>query len=103
MVCAIPSPACASIDVSATPCTFPPCQGPPVDASDLVHAPVLFAADAETGLPCVVVNVHEGTLGHLCGLHHTLTPLRKRLLEARLITASGSPVAPKGTPLNLRV
>jgi hypothetical protein len=74
-----------------------------VDASALVHAPVLFAADAETGLPCVVVNVHEGTLGHLCGLHRTLTPLKDRLVAARLITAAVSPVAPKGTPLNLRV
>ena len=74
-----------------------------VDASDLVHAPVLFAVDWKTGLPCVVVNVHEGTLAHLCSLQSTLTPLRDHLVAARLINAAARQVAPKGTQLNLRV
>jgi hypothetical protein len=74
-----------------------------VDASDLVHAPVLFAADAEMGLPCVEVNVHEGTLVHLCSLHPTLTPLKDRLVAARLINADAPLAAPKGTKLSLRV
>ncbi len=74
-----------------------------VDASDLVHAPVLFAVDAKTGLSCVVVNVHEGTLVHLCSLHPTLTSLKDHLVAARLTNADAPLVAPKGTQLSLRI
>jgi hypothetical protein len=95
------SPACAPITLHAAPVTSR--VSGTVDASDLVHAPVLFAADAKTGLPCVVVNVHEGTLSHLCGLHPTLAPVVERLVVARLITAAISRAPRKGTQLNLRI
>ena len=74
-----------------------------MDASDLVHAPVLFAADAETGLPCVVVNVHEGTLGHLCDLHPTLKHIVERLRWARLISHDTSRPHFSGTALDLKI
>jgi hypothetical protein len=74
-----------------------------VDASDLVHVPVLFAADAMTGLPCVVVNVHEGTLGRLCDLHPTLKPMLKRLQHERLVTSGPVRIRRNGAQLDLRI
>ena len=74
-----------------------------MDASDLVHAPVLFAADAVTGLPCVVVNIHEGTLGRLCDLHPTLKPILKRLQHERLVASGTVRIRRNGTPLDLRI
>ena len=76
-----------------------------MDASDLLHAPVLFAADATTGLPCVVLNVYEGTLHHLCGLHPTLGPLAQRLVDAGLVRDSAAipPIVLQGTRLALQI
>jgi hypothetical protein len=79
-----------------------------VDASALVHAPALFSLDAAMGHPCVLLNVHERTLRHLCDLHTTLEPvvrpLEHELLIATTVGTGHTQVsAPSGPCLTLRI